>query len=62
MTKGVILDQAISYIAELEKQKKKVVEENARIRSIIDGCLDPYLYAGGAQTKGVMAGQMLRAV
>jgi len=40
--KGVILDSAIKYIAQLEKQQVRQAKENARLRVIIDGSVSQY--------------------
>jgi len=50
LSKSVILDKAIAYIAELEKQKEELSSKNASLES--------YLYAVGARRQGMMKQQM----
>jgi hypothetical protein len=57
----VILDKAVQYITDLEKHKEKLLKENARLKSMVDGRLDSYLYANGTRRKGLAQGQVLRA-
>jgi hypothetical protein len=55
----VILDKAITYIAELKKQTEEVSQENAGLRLIINGgSHDRYLYANGVRRKGVARGHI----
>jgi len=44
--KGIILDKAIEYIAQLEKEVQRISKENSGLQSMIKGNLPSYLRLG----------------
>lgn len=56
--KGVILEKALTYIAELEKEKEELAKENARLRKDRSS-LSSYLYANGVRQKEMVRQQSI---
>ncbi|KAL5330678.1 hypothetical protein ACEPPN_000197 [Leptodophora sp. 'Broadleaf-Isolate-01'] len=50
--KGIILDKAIQYIAELEKGVQRLSKENSRLEMIVKGRIPNYLMLGLDKTMG----------
>lgn len=50
--KGTILDKAIQYIAELEKEVQRLSKENLRLEMIVKGRIPNYLMLGLNKTMG----------
>jgi len=44
--KGIILDKAIEYIAQLEKEVQRISKENSGLQLMIKGSLPSYLRLG----------------
>jgi len=50
--KGIIIDKAIQYIAELEKEVQRLSKENSRLETIVKGWIPNYLMLGLNKTMG----------
>jgi hypothetical protein len=46
MDQGIILDKAIRYIAELEKEVQKLTKENEGLQLLVRGSIPNYLLLG----------------
>lgn len=57
VNKGVILQKAIDYITELEREKENQAAEIARLRSMTDERMKSFIYANGVRRRAMMSGQ-----